>query len=388
MNAEPRDSGSQKYRCLLLLLGALLILAPAYFATAGDEKSSEAKEVRPLVAVMGQPFGEDFGPQFVDVDRKGHAFLLRGKTLEVFRLNSDGTAENVAQLEGPNGMSQRAPVMGAVMAGDAESWFLHRGQEVWSANSRTAKPLPQVGWRVEELGRIRDEPVVSVLPIGVGRPVRERRILPGAPAPLLLSQAGSAWNVFATEGEVPGLDTVRDDGRYMRFTQERMSELGVGGQNTLWVADQYRYHVREVSAAGKVRWRLTGGMDIQEREDPEDEANQALRERAGPVAAGRMVTANRALQIIFGLTEGADGRLYVLVRGEGGDLAIDRFDPVEMKLERTPLQLDYRGTFSVVAAGDGLYLAGYQGHQGRWFLSWQTLDAADWQVVEGVDFGG
>lgn len=335
---------------------------------------------------QGAPVADDFGPQFLDVDRKGRTFLLRAETLEVFEVQADGSLEASGQLKAPAGIANVDPVRGAVIASDSTQWYLRRGEDVWLTDARETEKLAPVGWRVEELSRIRDTPVVSVIPVGVGRPGDRRRVRAGDPAPLLLILSGSDWSRVASEGEIPTVDEFKSN--YARINQERMTQLGIGGANSIWVADQYRYRVRELSSAGKVRWQLLGDLEIHEREDEDGQADQALRERAGPVAAGRSTMVNLAIPVILGLTEAPDQRLYLVVQDKAKGLALDRFDPVEVKLHRVPLDLEFRGNFSVAAGRDGLHLAAFRGETGRWFMSWENLEAADWQLVEDVEIGG
>lgn len=89
--------------------------------------------------------------------------------------------------------------------------------------------------------------------------------------------------------------------------------------------------------------------------------------------------------VLSGVAEGPDGRLYLLTApgqfGEG--MVLDRLDPTTMELERLrTVGIEPPSRFSMVAATDGLYLAGLRESLGRWRLSWEELEAAPWELVK------
>lgn len=359
----------------------------ALFSITGSTlaEPTSGQEPQGLRLSPAPSLGEDFGPHFIDVDRKGRVFLLRGETLEVFPFDTAPGEEPLLQLQGPAGMANFGLIRAAVISGDAETWYLKRRQDIWLATSREAEKLPRVGWEIESLGRIRDEPVVSVLPFGIGPPIRDRRMRTGDPAPLLVGRSGSEWTTLATQGVFPGFEAIREDADLMRFQQERSTLLGPGDSNSIWIADMFRYRVRQLSAAGKILWQLQGDLEIHQEDALNTEQEEALEQQAGGATGGRTVLANRAIQRIYGLTEGPDGKLYVLADIDG--LVIDRFDPVEIQMDRIHVDLDYRGAFTLAAGTDALYLASFRGQTGRWSISWEELAAARWQPVEDIDFG-
>jgi hypothetical protein len=62
-------------------------------------------------------------------------------------------------------------------------------------------------------------------------------------------------------------------------------------------------------------------------------------------------------------------------------LSIDRYDPAQGILERMDLGLEAPGYVSLAAGRDALYVAAPRGDQGRWRISWEDLDRADWKRV-------
>lgn len=359
---------------------ALLVLAAP--ALRGAQPARPAKEPRSTAPRSLGASGEDFGPQFLGTDGKGKVFLLRAATLEVFALDAAKGLVPAARLKRSPALSAE-PAHAAVMGRSSDDWWLLQGAGVWHTTSEGPQALPEVHWRVESLSRLGGgEPVVGVMPFGVGRPIGDRSFAAGDAAPLLLSFSGSAWRVLATEGEIPSSGAVNKE--FARINQERMVALAPGATKGLWVADRYRFRVRKLSPAGKVLTSLKGSQEIRLENDKDGKATQRKLVQMGDKAGGAI--ANLAVPAILGLTEARDGNLYLVTNRNG--IALERYDPVAEQVDRLKLQLGYSGRFTMASGSDGLYLAGFGGQTGRWFLSWNTLAAADWRKVEDVEIGG
>lgn len=170
---------------------------------------------------------------------------------------------------------------------------------------------------------------------------------PGDPAPLLLRAEdelgvdGETWRRFADEGEMPRnlADMLLLENR---ADMELKTRLGTthGATEGVWVADLFRYRVRQYSADGNLRWRLTGDL--------------AFRRFDLQLPCG--FGANLPQLVTAGLTEGPRGHLYILHYrdGEQGEeqAVLDRFDPVEMKLERVELVMDHCPAGACTAMGE------------------------------------
>ena len=116
-------------------------------------------------------------------------------------------------------------------------------------------------------------------------------------------------------------------------------------------------------------------------QNPRDAAQNPLKEKS-------TYTPFSGQQAAFDLTEGRDGKIYLLVRTEAGEAALDRFDPSLLLLERIPLDLKASGRYTIAAGLDGLYLAAWNGRQGRWRISWDALDQAPWKDVANCEIDG
>ena len=84
---------------------------------------------------------------------------------------------------------------------------------------------------------------------------------------------------------------------------------------------------------------------------------------------------------LLGMARGLDGCLYLLVRTQGEGVALDRYDPTRVALERLPLQLEIGDALTMAAGRNALYLAAGDGRKGRWRIDWDVLDQARWQKI-------
>src|SRR6185436_3651105 len=87
---------------------------------------------------------------------------------------------------------------------------------------------------------------------------------------------------------------------------------------------------------------------------------------------------------------GWDGALYLVVATAGGEVALDRFDPGPLRLDRVLLGGLYRipGNLTLAAGSDGLYLAGPSGRLGLWRIDRQTIEDAAWKPVPDATLDG
>jgi hypothetical protein len=159
----------------------------------------------------------------------------------------------------------------------------------------------------------------------------------------------------------------------------------------LWVAHRYAYKLQQLSPSGallseilvdqgKVRKKKESqGIEVKPSAgDNPREATHAASQEKGTFFP---FTAEAVMQ---GLAEGRDGRMYFLVVPSSGGAALDRFDPVRGIIERALLQWKAEGDISMAAGKDALYLAPADAAKGRWRISWETLEQANWKKVEGA----
>lgn len=332
------------------------------------------------------------GPQFLEADRKGRVFLLRGGTLEVYPVAAGVVADRPQELVEHRVAVDPTQVLAASMSADGGRWLLWCLDEPRSLllyESGKEKILPSAQWLVSSVGFAGSDPLLAVAAVPV-----DRRVEMSAEwePPLLLSLAGMEWRELARE-EV----AVERGGNFFQAAQDaRALVLARGAESTFWAARRHAYHLRHFSGGGRVLEEVAVGDATPEYRD-RTEGEQALldavaveRARLGRPLAGRR-SEQVAMKVIQAIAWAPKGQLYLLIASEaneGKGPALDRYDSVRGVLERVDLGLEsYTGRQTLAAGSDGLYLANYQGDAGRWWLPWEALDAAKWREVPSARMG-
>jgi len=349
-------------------------------ALSASSASADAPAVRAVEVGKGESWE---GQQYVGADGKGRVFVLRPQALRVYPLRDDGLGSEIALEAVP--FAGPAPVLDAAMAGEGD-WVALFGGEVRWFRSREEETLPPLHWAASAVALVDGRPVVAVYPSPVGRVSRRDLDV----IPFLVTPDGDGWTVLV-ESEYEELP--RREERFDARVRHAV-RLTADSQDDLWVAYTYRYRLAHYSAAGRELLNVEmDGAEIGEAGEKAVGANRrALEEERARYAEPREATihVNRAEVAIRDLTEGRDGRIYLLVKAKDGNHthAIDRFDPPTGTLERTPLALDLAGAASIAAGKDGLYVVPFNGERRRWKVAWEDLDAAVWEAVPGVRIDG
>lgn len=322
------------------------------------------------------------GPQFVQADKKGRVFLLRGETLTVYPLGRNGQPGEPTRLQAaaPAGF-EPAPIAWAAMSPDGGDWLLgsrEDGPRHFPAGKEKALPeLPQ--WP-SGLGFAGSTPLVAVLPLGRSDSSQPPR-LPGE-NPLLLELSGTNWAMrsrFDYQPPEPGAFERKSLARWANVLGAR--RLAARAEGRLWVAHVHAYRLELQSPSGRELTSVVVGPDHGRFRDPTDQEKAKLLDST-PQLAGRDLGVV-PVYVVVGLGTGRDGCAYLVIR-DGGSLFLDRFDPDEGKLERLELTGLEGSNFTVASGQDGLYLAPYDGRAGRYRLTWEALDNSEWNRVEGA----
>lgn len=351
----------------LLLLGLLLVPG---FAEAGS------KELPSLPAQALDP-GEGAptwtGPQIVQADEEGEVFILRGDPLTVYPLSSDGRLGEGKPLVATEPHS--SALRDAALSPDGR-WLIRLGQDLFLFSRREGALLPAPGWRVNSVGFDGERALVGVLPQLVGTIPPD--FDPPRDPPLVLALRGKTWRPVVSE-PLDGLDATRT-GDLLKARAVRL--LGDGEE--LWIARHYAERVDRLTQ-GRLRTVREKSKDgtIQAASAEQEAHFREELERRGMALEGAQVTAFHASPVFQALAEGPDGTLYALnsQAAEGDRLALERYPPGEQRWERVLLSASYSGRVSLAAGADGLYFAAWQGHKGRWRLSWEALDSAEWAPI-------
>jgi hypothetical protein len=331
----------------------------------------------PQAIISAKGAGSWEGPQFLQADRAGRASILRAATLDLYSFRDDGALEKLGKLEA-NSMD-RTGARGSAAMSRSGDWLVQQGAGVQLFRDGKEVTLVDSGWYLRGLGWLRDDPLLSVEPV---RTVRGPA--PKGTPPLVLRWTGKAWETLVEEANPPGVDDPLD----MSVRLRRWVELQGDSRGTLWVANSYRYQVRRYSPSGKLKLKIAVGKDeVQPRKDAA-QAQKAFADemaKSGRAAGkGFIVQAATGARVLDALVEGRDGKMYFLVHQgwDGGDFALDSYDPARAILERAPLRLQNVGLMTMASGRGGLYIAAFSGQRGRWKVSGEDIDAALWKPVK------
>lgn len=369
---------------LRLPLGAALLLAWTGVAAAAP--------VVPEPVLRGEASPTWEGSQFVQADRGGRVFFFRGDTLSVYPLTKEGVLGDPVRLQAAPGNDRGMPLR-AALSPLGDRWLVYSPFSVRLFVDAEEKPLPELAWNPWGVGFLRDTPVVAVIP----RPNhRNRDLSQPLDIPWFVTLTGDRWSPLTTLKGV-SVGTLMKSGGMNDSIAENAVFLKSDHEGKLWAARQYAYRVQRFSPTGRVLTELTvdggkvpekkkagKGIEIKLHSAGEN-PTEATHDSRAEKATSHPFTAE---QVLLDLTEGRDGRLYLLVRLPDGAAVLDRFDPSSTALERLTLRMDASGTFTVAAGRDALYIAAFKGNAGRWKLPWSTLDLASWKPVEGAEIDG
>ncbi|HYG62344.1 MAG TPA: hypothetical protein VEL74_07170 [Thermoanaerobaculia bacterium] len=206
-------------------------------------------------------------------------------------------------------------------------------------------------------------------------------------APWLLRWEGDRWE--------PLVSSPVGDGKpksFGRALEERNLQLFCASDGRVWAAYDQQHHFRQYTAGGRLLREVVvsgGGL----REAPNAEALRAIYQKEARVLAeatgGKVIAGEITSQrVAKAITEASDGRMYFLIeggaRGEGPEMALERFDPATLELARLPLGVPSPGAVTMAAAQDGIYIAAYKASSGIWLFPWQDLDQAEWIPIDDV----
>jgi hypothetical protein len=348
------------------LLGALLL--------ATSWASASAEPVKVVAVERFAPTPTWSGPQKVQADKAGHVFLLRTDTLEVYPVGKGGRLGEPSKLEAASPIN--APVLDAAMGpGGPGDWLLRLPMEVhWFVDGKE-KPLPRLIWRPWGVGYVRSTPVVSVLPLHApanGTVVIQHGKEESTSAPVVMALAGDRWS--------PLIETAWPEQRDINSMTETCARLLLGDRaGKLWSARTYGYVLERYSPAGRPLSKVLVDKGKAEHLAAKDvKAPAEVRQEDRPHFKPFL-----GVFKISDLAEGFDHRIYLLVQPGNGEAGVylDRYDPTQSLLERVTLGVELKGMATLAVGRDGLYMAGHGGDQGRWRVSWEVLDLAEWKHV-------
>jgi hypothetical protein len=331
------------------------------------------------------------GSQFLRADRAGNLFLLRAGTLEVYPVAKSGAPGKPVRLEATS--TATGSIREAAMSPSGDRWFLLSGVKVRLFEDGKEKVLPPLEWKPWSLTLLRETPIVAAVPFPLGgRAADPKRA--GDP-PWLLESDGGRWSSMIDLKGISVEDLFENGG--MNDAIAKNSVVMAGDRlGRLWAARQYGYRVQKFTSGGRLLLEITIGKGKirQKEESPGIE----IKLKGGELGSGDATQDPQrqngtyypftAERVIYGFTEGRDGKMYFLVDTGAGSASLDRFDSTRSVLERVPIQIPLKSTFTLAAGKDALYLASWEAKQGYWRISWEDLDAAPWKPVKGARIDG
>jgi hypothetical protein len=358
---------------MVALLGSPLLAQPAKAPAPAkpSEQPKAPKAIQPAPALEGPAWD---GSQFVRADRKGNVFLFRGNTFQVYPETETGALGEPQRLKATAATSTL--VHDAVLSPGGDQWLVYADIGTRLFVDGKEKLVPALAWRPWSISFLRDTPVVAVIPLQIGETGQDLEDL--AAVPWLLSLGSGRWETLVDHRRLTGKDLARNDRDSNDFVAATAVFMRADHEGKLWVARQYAYQVERWSASGKplVEIVVDGGK-VEEKKT-----------RDSPAKDAKSYHAFNAKPAILDLAEGTDHRMYFLVSRPDGSLVLDRYDPALAVLERVPLDLKKTGRFTLAAGKDGLYLAAWNGREGRWRIAWEELEEAGWKKVEEAAISG
>lgn len=367
-----------------LCVGFLLLCSVANAETTATVPAAKPVSMALEPVAMGPQSAAWEGPQFVRADKAGNVYFFQATEFIVHPLTKSGELGEPVRLEKTAASSSL--VQGAALSPNGDQWLVYADVGVRLFVDGKEKPLPAFSWRPWSVGFQRGDPVVAVLPVILGEIPPEKT---QSAVPWLLSYDGNRW-LSSVEHRGLSINALLADQRDQNdFVAQYAVFLAGDTEGKLWLGRQYAYSLQRLSPTGRPLLEITvdGGKVTQNTAAP---VNAEAEELAAKAGAKRKTTVRyhrfSARPVIRDLAVGRDHRLYILANStSGGDLVLDRYDPARVVLERLPLKTNVQGRATLAAGKDGLYLAAWNGNQGRWKLTWESLDSAAWQEVPGAE---
>ncbi len=326
--------------------------------------------------------------QFVQADKQGRVYLLRGDTLDLYALTPGGRLVSRGKLEGEVPRAEGDWVDAAALSAAGDVWvtFMPSDKLEVFRGGKSAVRL-ESKWMVSAVAAD-DGPVVGVLPAELDVVSAESPRL-DAP-PLVKKWDGKRWETLV-EGEAPAEPGPASSGiEHLRGQFGTLIALAPNGQ--LWVADRNAYRLRRFTASGvqKEDVRLGKGEVVWSQRTDEDFSRLEKSSAAQGFSFDRKkVSQVQAKPHYRTMTVGRDGLVYLIAETADG-LALDRFDPSYPAYDRVLLAgvSLAPGRITLAAGAHSLFLAPRLAKDGLWEIPEEALREADWREVPDATVNG
>src|ERR1700730_3749111 len=155
-----------RMRTAALVVCTFLALPSTAKSQVPVTSGTSAHEKLHLTRVEAPALKDSNATQFLAVDSKGHPLLLRGDTLEVFRLGADASFDHrVGKLACD---FSPAPAYAAAVDPKGSKWAVSSTREVALCDFVKEQRPPGLEWMVSSLTYSRSGPLVAITSIGPG----------------------------------------------------------------------------------------------------------------------------------------------------------------------------------------------------------------------------
>jgi hypothetical protein len=340
-----------------------------------------------LTRVEAPSLKDSDATQFLAADSKGHPFLLRGDTLEVFRLGAGAAFDRRMGRLACGRLSDS--VYAAAMDPTGSTWAVSSPTELGLCDFVKEQRPPGLDWVVSSLTFSRSGPLVAITGIGPTPDAAAARFK--RTEPRVLGLKDDRWQPVVW-GPIPEVkEQLKNPMAKIKAQTDFL--ICTGPKDAIWLASWNSYRLQKVSASEKPEREIvvgSGEVEWQKVEKKEQERENQERRAQGTDliqgSAGRTVPRGVVRALLCGPRESV---LYLVVSTVDG-LALDRFDPSQNVLERVLLDgaTVSAGPMTAALGADELWLGGRRGADGLWRISLQDLAAARWKPVKDVKADG
>jgi hypothetical protein len=379
-----------RMRYAALVLSGFLALPAGVPASAGNSAHAKLR----LIRVEAPALKNSDATQFLVVDGKGQPLLLRGDTLEVFRLGADGSFDRRVGKLACNLSSN--PAYAAAFDAKGATWAVSSLREVALCDFEKEQHPAGLDWMISSLTYSRSGPLVAVTSLGPRADAAAVQLRKEDPR--IFGLADNRWRPvsWAPISEAKALPANPMD-VIVEGKAESDASICTGPKDAIWLAAWNSYRLQKLSASekpekpereivvgnGKLEWRK---LDMKEQEV---EKRTRTAQGSDPFLMYSVATTTPR-GVVRALLCGRDGFLYLVVSTADGGLALDRFNPAQNLLDRVLLDGVTVSSGPMTAAlGPGeLWLGGRLAADGLWRISLDDLETAHWKPVEHVKIDG
>jgi hypothetical protein len=353
-------------------------------ARSGHEKLRLSRVEAPALKDSG-------ATQFLAVDDKGHPLLLRGDTLEVFRLGTDaGFDRRVGKLACD---LSSAPAYAAAFDPKGSKWAVSSLRDVALCDFAKEQRPAGLEWMVSSLAYSRSGPLVAVTSLGPHPEAAGVQFSKRDPRVFGLADGRwrpVAWAPIGEGKEMPAnpMDVLTEG----KAASDAL--ICTGPKDAIWLASWNSYRLQKLSASEKPEREIvvgSGRLEWQKLGKKEQDVEKRARMAQGsdPMLLYSVATTTPR-GVVRALLCGRDGYLYLVVSTPDGGLALDRFDAAQNLLERVLLEgvTVSSGPMTAALGPDQLWLGGRLAADGLWRISLEDLAAAHWKPVQDVKIDG